>query len=429
MENKQAIILLFVANTISGVAQGISMIAIPWYFTSIMSMGSTFGLLFTILTFISVFWSLYAGVLIDRFDRKRIFQIISLIGGFMLTGIALRGFQSGALTPLLAGAAFATTFLIYNIHFPNLYAFAQQITVPKDYGRITSFIEVQNQAASALSGAVAALLLGGVSAGSYVVFGLKFHIGFNITAWPLQKIFLLDGITYFLGLALVSMIRYYSVSERLVESGRVWQRLKTGLSFLKKHPMLFMFGSLSFSIFVTLIIASFFLIPVYISQHLEAGVGAYAGFEIFFAIGSIMAGLFIRTIFKRTKPAMAVILMTFIASAIFIISIFNYNLLFFFLLFMMLGLTNAGSRVMRATYIFNHIPNQYIGRTNSVFAQFHILFRLSFISLFSIPFFMNDGQVIYAFLILGLFNLTAALLLSLFFKRIVSENPPEAEKT
>jgi len=100
VENKQAIILLFVANTISGVAQGISMIAIPWYFTSIMSMGSTFGLLFTILTFISVFWSLYAGVLIDRFDRKRIFQIISLIGGFMLTGIALRGFQLRCLDSL-----------------------------------------------------------------------------------------------------------------------------------------------------------------------------------------------------------------------------------------------------------------------------------------------------------------------------------------
>ncbi len=429
MENKQAIILLFAANTISGVAQGISMIAIPWYFASMMDMGSTFGILFTVLTFISIFWSLYAGVLIDRFDRKRILQVISLIGGFMLCGIAYRGFHTGGMTPLLAGAAFATTFLIYNIHFPNLYAFAQQITAPRDYGKITSYIEVQNQVASALSGAVAAMLLGGVEPGMHKLLGMEIHISFSITAWPLQKIFLLDGITYFFGFLLVSGISYYSVSQRQTETGAIMQRLKTGLGFLKKHPMLFLFGSFSFSIFVTLIIASFFLIPVYISQHLKAGVGAYAGFEIFFALGSIMAGLFIRTIFQKTKPAMAVILMTFVASAIFFISIFNYHLLFFFLLFMLLGLTNAGSRVMRATYIFNHVPNQLIGRTNSVFAQFHILFRLSFISLFSLPFFMKNGQVIYAFLILGFFNLLAAGLLSLYYKRIISEPPPRAENT
>lgn len=426
MENKQAIILLFAANTISGIAQGISMIAIPWYFASMMGMGSTFGILFTVLTFTSIFWSLYAGVLIDRFDRKRILQIISLIGGFMLCTIAFRGFQSG-ITPFLAGTAFATTFLIYNIHFPNLYAFAQQITAPRDYGRITSYIEVQNQTASALSGAVAAMLLGGIEPGIHSLLGMDISISFSMAAWPLQKIFLLDGITYFLGFLLVSGIRYYSVSQRKVETGAIMQRLKTGLGFLKKHPMLFLFGSFSFSIFVTLIIASFFLIPVYISQHLKTGVGAYAGFEIFFALGSIMAGLFIRTIFQKTKPAMAVILMTFMASAIFFISIYNYNLLFFFLLFMLLGLSNAGSRVMRATYIFNHVPNQLIGRTNSVFAQFHILFRLGFISLFSFPFFMKNGQVIYAFLILGFFNLLAAGLLSLYYKRIINEPPPGAE--
>ena len=35
MKNSNAIILLFTANIISGLAQGISMIAIPWYFVEI----------------------------------------------------------------------------------------------------------------------------------------------------------------------------------------------------------------------------------------------------------------------------------------------------------------------------------------------------------------------------------------------------------
>ena len=35
MKNKNAVYLLFLANIISGLAQGISMIAIPWYFIEI----------------------------------------------------------------------------------------------------------------------------------------------------------------------------------------------------------------------------------------------------------------------------------------------------------------------------------------------------------------------------------------------------------
>ena len=35
MKNKKAISLLFLSNIISGFAQGISMIAIPWYFVEV----------------------------------------------------------------------------------------------------------------------------------------------------------------------------------------------------------------------------------------------------------------------------------------------------------------------------------------------------------------------------------------------------------
>ena len=37
MRNKRTIIILFISNIISGFAQGISMIAIPWYFVEIVN--------------------------------------------------------------------------------------------------------------------------------------------------------------------------------------------------------------------------------------------------------------------------------------------------------------------------------------------------------------------------------------------------------
>ena len=77
MKNKQAITLLFIANIISGFAQGISMLAIPWYFADILGMSSTYAKGYAILTFISLFWSLYSGTLVDRYSRKNSFYILT----------------------------------------------------------------------------------------------------------------------------------------------------------------------------------------------------------------------------------------------------------------------------------------------------------------------------------------------------------------
>ena len=54
MRNKQAITLLFIANIISGFAQGISMIAIPWYFADILKLPSTYAIAYAIL---NIVWS------------------------------------------------------------------------------------------------------------------------------------------------------------------------------------------------------------------------------------------------------------------------------------------------------------------------------------------------------------------------------------
>ena len=75
MKNKQAIYLLFLSNIISGLAQGISMIAIPWYFVEIVDRPHIFSSSYIIITFLILFWGLYAGTLIDKYSRKRLFII------------------------------------------------------------------------------------------------------------------------------------------------------------------------------------------------------------------------------------------------------------------------------------------------------------------------------------------------------------------
>jgi len=84
MKNKQAILLLFLSNIISGLAQGISMIAIPWYFIEIVDMPEFFAVSYLLITFSTLFWGIYAGSLIDRYSRKKIFILTNFVCGFII---------------------------------------------------------------------------------------------------------------------------------------------------------------------------------------------------------------------------------------------------------------------------------------------------------------------------------------------------------
>ena len=75
-----------------------------------------------------------------------------------------------------------------------MYAFGQEITEKKKYGKLNSYIEVQGQATSVLAGAFAALLLTGTSNKSLDLAGIHLTLPFDIPKWDIYEIFLMDAI-------------------------------------------------------------------------------------------------------------------------------------------------------------------------------------------------------------------------------------------
>ncbi|MFH1321625.1 MAG: MFS transporter [Bacteroidota bacterium] len=403
MINKKAIYLLFTANTISGFAQGISMIAIPWYIINIFAKASFFGVLYGIVTFFTLFWGLYVGTLIDKYNRHKIFLLLSIVGGLILLTSSLTGYYTGSIHLFLVAMVFVSTYFIFTVYYPNLYAFAQEITERKNYGKITSYIEIQGQLTSMISGGIAAVLLSGTVKGETNMIGFMIEFPFEINKWELHEIFLMDAITYFIAFILILFLKYKPVAKRETETGNVWYRLKAGLNYLKRNPLLFIFGNTSYAIFITILVIIFFLTPVYINNHLKAGAGVYAVSDMCFAIGAVIAGVGISWIFKKVAPVMGIIVMIAITAFIYFFYIFNTIILLFYLTYFLLGLCNSGTRIMRITYLFNHIPNDIIGRAGSIFNMINTLFRLLFIWLFSIPFFFEADNIVYAYMILGAF--------------------------
>ena len=220
MKNLQALILLFVANSISAIAQGISVIAIPWYFAELAQM-DVFAKIYIAVTLIAIFWSPYCGTLIDRYNRKSIFMTLALVMGCLLLAISGWGFYQAHLAWYWVGLAFILTFLNYNIHFPAVYAFAQEIVEPSFYGKLSSYLEIQHQLTTIFAGAIAAMLLEGATDGVVNLFGFRVATNCTIVPWEIYEIFLIDACTYFIAFGIIGLIVYEPLLKRKNESGTI----------------------------------------------------------------------------------------------------------------------------------------------------------------------------------------------------------------
>ncbi|MFN6944846.1 MAG: MFS transporter, partial [Cytophagaceae bacterium] len=244
MKNKKAFLLLFIADGISGFAQGITMLAIPWYFVD-HHMGGTFGAYYAIITLASLFWGLYAGAIVDGFNRKDVFLGTNFILGLIIIYIASLGFKEGMTEGLLEEEVlpkeliilvFTVTFFGYYIHYPNLYAFAQEITEPKDYTKVTSYIEIVGQSTTIAAAALGAILLKGIDTSiNFELFGTVYNIPVFIKKWEIYEIFLMDGFSYMVSFILIIFIKYVPIKTVVdYDEGPLLERLKTGYDYLRK---------------------------------------------------------------------------------------------------------------------------------------------------------------------------------------------------
>tara|TARA_Y100001978_G_scaffold159941_1_gene145892 strand:+ start:2514 stop:3788 length:1275 start_codon:yes stop_codon:yes gene_type:complete len=420
MKNKQAITLLFIANIISGFAQGISMLAIPWYFADILGMSSTYAKGYAVLTFISLFWSLYSGTLVDRYSRKKLFLYSNLACSLIIGSAALYGITKEYTPWILALAVFGTTMLHYSIHYPNLYAFGQEITEKENYGKLNSYIEIQGQSTSIFAGAFAAILLSGTENQVMNLMGINIPLPFDIIPWEIHEIFLMDAITYAAAFLIILFIKYQPLVKNEIDKGSVLERLQNGINFLKANPLIFIFGVCSYMIFTFLIVEMFVLVPSYVSNYLHGGGNVFASSEVYYSIGAVLAGMSIRPIFSRFNTVFGIIFLMISTIVGCFLLTFTQSIGIFYVISLLIGITNAGTRVLRITYLFNHVPNNVIGRAGSVFNSISIIIRTLMITAFSIPFFTTGENAKWGYLVGAAFLSVGLIPLLINYKKLVN---------
>ena len=385
------------------------MLSIPWYFASIVDQAELFGKVLAGATFISMIWTVYAGTLIDRYSRKHIFLIASFVGLLGMGATGVYGHINQEMPIWMVAGVFVFTFFGFNIHYPNLYAFTQQMAAKGQYGKVNSIIEILGQSTNVMSGAVGAVLLTGSTGGAINFLGLQLQFPIIFEAWEIWEIFLLDAFTYVLAICIIPFITYDSSDDLPVDIDPILKRLRTGWRFLSDNKEIRTFGFASYAIFIVLLVEVQYLLSIYVDNHLEAGADVYASSEVYFALGSLSAGLLIRKLTRTMKPVSAVAWLMALSGMSFILAAVFKDVVIFYIISILIGFTNAGTRVTRVTHLFDNIPNNIIGRANSIFYVYNIAMRGTFLILFSSAFFDEGNNVIWAYAICGTFILVSIL--------------------
>ena len=387
------------------------MLAIPWYFAQ-QNISSQFNLLFGVVTFANIFWGLYAGTLVDRFNRKQLFLTTNIVEGGILLLVAASGWIAGSLPLFMIMAVFAVTVFGYRMHYPNLYAFAQEITSPEHYTKVTSYIEIVGQATNVIAGALAVVLLEGVE------LQLPFLGLLIIEPWEIYEVFTLDGITYLISVMLISLIKYLPDKVFEIDKRSLSTRLKIGFGFLRDHKLLFLFGFFSHSIFVIMLVSLFTVMPMYIKNVLNAGGEVFGSMEMLYGLGALTAGIFIGRWTSKVPRITAIIFLIILTSVLLFLCGFIYFIPYYFMTGLLVGFANAGTRILRISYLFQHVPNQVIGRVNGVFSVVNIIIRVIFVLLFSLAFFAESTNIVYAYFVLAAFTLLSGLALYSHYSKL-----------
>lgn len=355
-------LFLILANILSSIGSGITMLGVPWLLVNRAGGEAVFGYMTLGTTLILFLVSPYIGVLIDRFSRKQILLISEVVGGSIVLAMALWGALAGHFETWQLITTYFGGSLYYSLHFTTQFAFTQEIFNRDQYQMLNGVMEVQNQTASMIAGGLASVLLDRVE---------------------LSTILMFDAATYAIGFMLFLGIPYQRAERAAgAKAVSVWRNIAEGFLYLKEKPRLTVFLICSFMTFLVLMVGNY-LFPIYVTKVLHAGANVLGTADMFYAIGAILAGLIIPTLVSRLGSFRSIVV-TFSSytAAIWMIGLFPITGLYIALK-LVLGFGNAGTRVARNTVMMELVPNHLMGRVNSFFNAFGMGTRVLLLAIFT----------------------------------------------
>lgn len=382
---------ILAANILSSIGSGITMTAIPWLLVNRTGGEETFGYITIGMTVLMLILAPYIGVLVDFASRKKILLAGELMGFVIIAGFAMIGILGGAYSTWHFLILFGTGSLYYALFYPTMFAFNQEVFDKSQYQALNGIMEVQGQLSAVLAGALASLVVGKIDFGYILAF---------------------DGLTY-LGAFLFIMKIPYVQTQTASNKESFWKKLGEGFHYMKQQPALFFFFAAAFMPFIG-VMATNYIFPIYVKDVLSADAEVFSLQGMFYGIGAVAAGLMAPLMLRKFGNEKSIVITVFIYTLGMVLHIFFPVISIFYFLAMLLAFGNAGTRVARNTLMMELVPNEKIGRVNSLFKIMELSCRIALLTAFTKV--VAAGDVIIPFEILSVLMIAALIIVFIIMK-------------
>lgn len=362
------VVRLLVANTASAIGTGITVFAVPWLLVH-QPGGNEAYRWATVGTTLALFLvAPYYGAWVDAHSRKTallLSDVWGLLATTVLTGVGLALGGFGQVTLVVT---YFAGMMYYTLHYPAKFALIQQMFDRSQYQSLIGLIEIQGQTAMMIAGGVAGLLVDRV---------------------PLWTLLLANSATYVASFLVLRTLPYAATHLAAVAAagapatapspGRsVWHGVAEGWRWLRARPRLAVFFTCSLMPFVVLMAANY-LFPIYVAQTLQVSAVYFAGGEITFALGAILAGFLLPRLIGEHSAAATIpgTMLVFLAGLLLLIVV---RLPFIYLVAgALIGFGNAGCRVARSALLLHVVPNEVMGRVGGFYQVFDRILRTALV--------------------------------------------------
>ena len=336
-------LLLFLGNTISLIGFGFNLVGVSWLVLEVTGSELALGKIMAMATVPGVVLALFAGIIIDKVNRKWLLVVLDLfrmvvVGTFVILLVQDR-FSMNALfiTVLLMGTG-------SSLFWPTAQAFVQELVSAKDYFHANALLSASYQAGSILGAGI-----GGVVVHFY---GVPTALAFN-------------ALTHLISALLISAAPFTrQVVHHEVES--MWQSVSKGFIYFKEKVGVLILGFTTILADVA-IWGALSVLTITISKEVFlAGSLGYGLMEGFYGVGALISTVAVGYMTRFLGRGRALLLCYVVAGVMCLlapiaISIYLAGVAYFFM-----GLHNNAARICIRTIFMEQIPNKIMGRAQTI---------------------------------------------------------------
>jgi DHA3 family macrolide efflux protein-like MFS transporter len=338
--------LMWTAQLVSTIGSSLTDLAAAILVFRVTHSALSVGLTLLVTALPTLFVGLFAGVFVDRFNRKRILLASDLLRGLLVISIPFLVHQVG-LIGLYAIIFLAAT--VKQFFDPAWESVLPEIATEEELASANSFLSISSFGSTAVGFALAGLLSG-------------------LDQTKIELPFYIDGLTFFFSFVLVFLVRIpaHSASPESTSVGVVIANLRDGMRTLWQIPILRSLLLAGLPVFLSFGLWNVLLLPMAI-RVLHATEFEYGLQEGLTSVGFVIGALLMAKVFDRLAEGEWMVLGVLGMGFFGVLYGLSPNIEVAIVIVMITGFLNAPLGIARRTILQRHTPREMRGRVFSAF--------------------------------------------------------------